>query len=90
MRHWDQLPVGLDELGGVPTMASTPGATLKGRLKRYALAIRRMAKVYSTSEHKRKTKAQSIRPWLDAWSRLSGFGALVSADLRVRCNPCLP
>ena len=28
----DQLPVGLDELGGVPTMASTPGATLKARL----------------------------------------------------------
>ena len=46
----DQLPVGLDELGGVPMMSSTPGATLKARLKRYALAIRRMAKVYSTSE----------------------------------------
>ena len=27
----DQLPVGLDELGGVPTMASTQGATLKAR-----------------------------------------------------------
>ena len=30
----DQLPVGLDELGGVPMMSSTPGATLKARLKR--------------------------------------------------------
>ena len=40
----DQLPVGLDELGGVPTMASTPGATLKARVKKYALAIRRIAK----------------------------------------------
>ena len=88
----DQLPVGLDELGGVPTMASTQGATLKARLKKYALAIRRMAKVYATSEHKRKTKAQYDRVmlWLDAWSRLSGFGALVAADLRVRCCPCLP
>ena len=25
----DQLPVGLDELGGVPMMSSTPGATRK-------------------------------------------------------------
>ena len=43
----DQLPVELDELGGVPTMANTPGATMKARLKKYALAIRRMAKVYN-------------------------------------------
>ena len=87
----DQLPVGLDELGGVPTLAKTPGATLKARVRKYALAIRRMAKVYATSEHKRKTKAQYDRVllWLDAWSRLSGLGALVAADLRVRCKPCL-
>ena len=64
----DQLPVGLDELGGVPTLAKTPGATLKARVRKYALAIRRMAKVYATSEHKRKTKAQYDRVllWLDA------------------------
>ena len=36
----DQLPVGLDELGGVPTLAKTPGATLKARVRKYALAIR--------------------------------------------------
>ena len=88
----DQLPVGLDALGGVPTLATTPGPTLAARVKKYALAIRRMAKVYATSEHKRKTKAQYDRVllWLDAWSRLSGLGALVAADLRVRCSPCLP
>ena len=69
----DQLPVGLDELGGVPTMAKTAGATLAARIKKYAAAMRRMAKVYATSEHKRKTKAQYDRVllWLDAWSRLS-------------------
>ena len=88
----DQLPVGLDELGGVPTMAKTPGATLAARIKKYAAAMRRMAKVYATSEHKRKTKAQydTVMLWLDAWSRLSGFGAVVAVDLRVRCGSCLP
>ena len=87
----DQLPVGLDDLGGVPTMAKTHGGSLALRIKKYALAIRRMAKVYATSEHKRKTKAQYDRVllWLDAWSRLSGLGALVAADMRVRCNPRL-
>ena len=33
----DQLPVGLDELGGVPTLARTPGGSLKARIKKYAL-----------------------------------------------------
>ena len=41
----DQLPVGLDDLGGVPTMAKTHGGSLALRIKKYALTIRRMAKV---------------------------------------------
>ena len=41
----DQLPVGLDDLGGVPTLSSTGGASLATRVKKYAAAIRRIAKV---------------------------------------------
>ena len=80
----DQLPVGLDDLGGVPTLAKTQAGSLALRIKKYALAIRRMAKVYATSEHKHKTKAQYDRVllWLDAWSRLSGLGVTVTLSKR--------
>ena len=86
----EQLPAGLASVGQVPALQDMPAKSHAAKLKQYAAAIRRLSKVYATAEHKVRTKAEydAYMIWLDAWSRLQGFGALVVVDEEVRAAPC--
>jgi len=86
----EQLPAGLASVGQVPALQDMPAKSHAAKVKLYAAAIQKLSKVYATAEHKVRTKAEydAYMIWLDAWSRLQGFGALVVVDEEVRAAPC--
>ena len=86
----DQLPAGLGDVRTVPKLHEMDGETSEARLKEYIAAVRSTARVFRTYNHQKLTleSYDSQVVWVDAWMRMSGFGAFVSVDSAVRCT-CL-
>ena len=82
-----QLPAGLADMSVVPRLLRLDDKHDEAaRLAGYVASIRSVARVFATYNHKVETLASydQYMVWIDAWARLSGFGALVEIDLQVR------
>ena len=82
-----QLPAGLSDLSAVPRLQAPDELNDEAaRLDEYVQAIRATAKVFETYQHKTETLIEydAYIVWVDAWLRISGFGAYFVVDLEVR------
>ena len=82
-----QLHAGLSDLSAVPRLQAPDELNDEAaRLDEYVQAIRATAKVFETYQHKTETLIEydAYIVWVDAWLRISGFGAYFVVDLEVR------
>ena len=81
-----QLPAGLADMSTVPRLLPPDEWNDEAaRLQEYVTAIRATARVFDTYNHKVETLAayDMYMVWIDAWAKLSGFGAYVDVDTEV-------